>query len=364
MPSVWMMAMQYSERDLRGAASAGVISGADLERLIAFFAEGPPPAPPGYAAPVAKFDVANLLWYAGALIVIGAMGLFSTLAFSQMGGRALAASAVTYAVLFSVAGYHLWHHKNLHVPAGLLIAVAVSMAPLAVFGVQSELGWWGRFGKPGTVHDFYVWIKGSWIFMEAAAVIAGVVALRFFRFPFIVSIVAVALWFMSMDLAPWIFGVEHVNFEMQREVSVWFGLAVLSVAWIVDYRSRNGDFAFWLHLFGLMAFWGGITASASATEFGKAVYCLFNVGLLFVAVVLMRRAYAVFGTFGIALYLGHLANYVFKDSLLFPFALSAIGIAVIAAGLFYHRKEAKISAWLSVNLPEAVLRIRPSGSVR
>jgi hypothetical protein len=55
---------------------------------------------------------------------------------------------------------------------------------------------------------------------------------------------------------------------------------------------------------------------------------------------------------------------VFKDSLLFPFALSAIGIAVIAAGLFYHRKEAKISAWLSVNLPEAVLRIRPSGSVR
>jgi hypothetical protein len=82
-----------------------------------------------------------------------------------------------------------------------------------------------------------------------------------------------------------------------------------------------------------------------------------------VAVVLMRRAYAMFGTFGIALYLGHLANYVFKDSLLFPFALSAIGIAVIAAGLVYHRKEAAISAWLSVNLPQAVLRIRPQGSV-
>ena len=61
------------------------------------------------------------------------------------------------------------------------------MAPLAVYGVQAELGWWGKFGKPGTVHEFYVWIKGSWIFMEIAAVMAGVVALRFFRAPFIVS---------------------------------------------------------------------------------------------------------------------------------------------------------------------------------
>ena len=41
------------------------------------------------AVPAATFDVAHLLWYAGALIVMGAMGLFTTLAFSQMGGRAL-----------------------------------------------------------------------------------------------------------------------------------------------------------------------------------------------------------------------------------------------------------------------------------
>ena len=78
------------------------------------------------------------------------------------------------------------------------------MAPLAVYGIQDELGWWGAFGKPGTVPDFYVWMKGSWIFMEIAAIVAGVVALYFYRFPFIVSIIAVALWFMSMDLT-WIF---------------------------------------------------------------------------------------------------------------------------------------------------------------
>jgi hypothetical protein len=346
--------MRYSETDLRAATGAGVISTPDMERLLAYLARNNPAG----TAPAAKFDAAQLLWYAGALIVIGAMGLFSTVAFAQMGGRALTACAIAYAVAFAFAGDHLWR-KNLRVPGGLLIAVAVSMAPLAVYGIQDALGWWGRFGKPGTVQDFYIWIKGSWIFMEIVTVIAGSIALRFYRVPFIVAIISVALWFMSMDLAPWIAGAAHADFETRRKVSVWFGLAILVVAWTVDYRSRNRDFAFWLHLFGLTAFWGGITASSSATELGRAIYCLFNVGLLFIAVIIMRRAYAVFGTIGIMLYLGHLANVVFKDSLLFPFALSLIGVAVVAAGLAYHRRQDAIAAWLTASLPPALLRLRP-----
>jgi hypothetical protein len=347
--------MHYSEGDLRSAESAGVISATDLQRLLAFLQSSAPGT-----APRAKFDAAHLLWYAGALIVIGAMGLFSTVAFAQMGGNALAACAVAYAAAFTFAGHHLWYRKNLPVPGGLLIAVAVSMAPLAVYGIQEQLGWWGQFGKPGTVHDFHVWIKGSWIFMEISAVVAGTIALRFFRFPFIVAIIAFALWYMSMDLAPWIFNGGEPHFDTQRKVSIWVGLLILAIAWTTDYRSRNRDFAFWLHLFGLMAFWGGISATEGATELGKALYCLFNVGLLGIAVILMRRAYAVFGTLGITFYLGHLADVVFKDSLLFPFALSVIGIAVIAAGLLYHRKQDAIAAWLSANLPVAVLRLRPS----
>jgi hypothetical protein len=350
--------MSYSESDLRAAAGAGVIGETDLQQLLAFLSQG---VAQSRVAPAAKFDAAHLLWYAGALIVIGAMGLFSTVAFSQMGGWALTGCAAVYALAFGFAGDHLWR-KGLRVPGGLLIAIAVSMAPLAVFGIQDELGLWSRFGKPGTVHDFYIWIKGSWIFMETAAVLAGALALRFYRVPFIVAIISVALWFMSMDLAPWIIDITHSDFEMRRRVSVWFGFAILVVGWIVDYRSRNGDFAFWLHLFGLLAFWGGITATDGATELGRLLYCLFNVGLLAIAVIIMRRAYAVFGTFGIMLYLGHLAHVVFKDSLMFPFALSLIGIAVVAAGLVYHRKQDAIAVWLSANLPAALLRLRPQSA--
>ncbi|MDB5504234.1 MAG: hypothetical protein JWR89_4136 [Tardiphaga sp.] len=85
--------MRYSTEDLRAAAAAGVLPSDQLEALLGFLGTRPSEAPP--AGP--KFDVVHLLWYAGALVVISAMGLFSTLAFSKMGGPALTATAVVYA---------------------------------------------------------------------------------------------------------------------------------------------------------------------------------------------------------------------------------------------------------------------------
>jgi len=349
--------MAYTEIDLRAASAAGVLDATQLDRLMAFLRQRG--AAVADAAPAPRFDVAHVLWYAGALIVIGAMGLFSTLAFAEMGGRALAATAVVYAAAFTAAGHYLWHTRKLHTPGGLLIAIAVSMAPLAVYGIQDEFGLWGQFGKPGTTHDFYIWIKGSWIFMEAAAIVAGVIALRFYPFPFIVVIIGLALWFMSMDLAPWIAGERYADWETRRMVSLRFGLATILLAWAVDCLKRGGDFAFWLHLFGILTFWGAVTATSGGTMFDKALYCAMNVGLLFLAVFLGRKVYAVFGVIGIAIYLGDLANKVFKDSLLFPFALSLIGIAVIAAGLLYYRHQDRITAWLEARVPQPVKRLRP-----
>ena len=350
--------MTFTETDLRAAAAAGALDTAHLARLLDFLHQRSASLPVTTQAPPPQFDVAHLLWYAGALIVMTAMGLFSTLAFSQMGGEALAVTALIYAAAFAAAGHYLWYRKGLRTPGGLLIAIAVSMAPLAVYGVQDALDLWGQFGKPGTVQGFYVWIKGSWIFMEVAAILAAVIALHFYPFPFIVVIAGVALWFMSMDLAPWIAGADHADWETRRRVSLWFGVGTLVIAWVVDWL-RRGDFAFWLHLFGMLAFWGAVTSTSGGTMIDKALYCAMNVVLLFLSVFLGRKVYAVFGVIGIAIYLGDLANKVFRDSLLFPFALSAIGVAVIAAGLFYYRRQEAIAAWLETNLPDALKRLRP-----
>jgi len=344
--------MTYSKTDLQAASDAGIISAGQLETLLAFLQSR------GAASPSSpKFDVVHVLWYAGALIVMAAMGLFSTLAFSQMGGQALTMTALVYAALFTWAGHYLWTAKNLRTPGGLLIAVAVSMAPLAVYGVQDALGLWSQFGKPGSLRGS-LWLKGSWFPMEIAAITASAVALRFYRFPFITFIMALALWFLSMDLAQWIIG-KPPNWEISRQVSIWFGLAMLIAAVVVNARQRSGDFAFWLYLFGVLAFWGGISFTTSGTALQKAAYCAMNVGFLFLAVFLGRRVFAIAGTIGIAIYLGDLAAAVFKDSLLFPFALSLIGVAIIAFGLYYHRHQVTISGWIDAQMPEALKRLRP-----
>src|SRR5262249_19800763 len=142
-------------------------------------------------------------------------------------------------------------------------------------------------------------------------------------------------------------------------VSMWFGLGMLAVAYAVDRDRRKGDFAFWLYLFGLIAFWGAVSATSSASLIAKAIYCAMNVGLLFLSVVLGQRAFAVFGSLGIAFYLGASPNKVLRDSLMSPFGLSLIGVGVIAAGLLYHRHEPAITAWLEARLPDAVKRLRP-----
>lgn len=350
--------MQYSVDDLRAASSAGVLTPAQLDSLLAFL--GTRPAATQATGP--KFDLVHVLWYAGALIVISAMGLFSTLAFSQMGGRALALTALVYAALFAWAGDHLWSVRKLQTPGGLLIAVAVSMAPLAVYGVQDALGLWSKFGKPGEARDFYIWVKGSWMFMEIAAIAAAAIALRFYRFPFIVFIAAFALWFLSMDIVPWITGSQFGNWEVSRKVSIWFGFGIVAVAMLVNVRQRSGDFAFWLYLFGVMTFWGAITATSNGTALDKALYCAMNVGFLFLSVFLGRRVFAIFGTIGIAIYLGDLAEKVFKDSLLFPFALSLIGVGIIALGLYYHRHQDAIRNWFDLHLPEPLKRLRPANA--
>ena len=349
--------MHFTDQDLRAAVSAGALDANRLSPLLDFLNGRAADSP---VAPAPRFDLAHLLWYAGALIVMGAMGLFSTLAFSAMGGYALAATALAYAVVFTAAGRYLWHHKNLRVPGGLLIAIAVSMAPLAVYGIQDALGLWGHFGRGGTVRDFYVWIKGSWLPMEIAAIVAALIALWRYPYPFIVLIIAFVLWFMSMDLTPWIFGRSEFTWDERRIVSLWFGLAVLVVAYVVDRRERGGDFAFWLHLFGLMAFWCGLSLTNSGSEVGKLLYALINVGLLLMSVLLGRRVYAVFGTLGIAGYLGHLSYKVFRDSMMFPFALTLVGIGVIALGLLYHKKQAAIAAWIEANIPDALRKLRPA----
>ncbi len=351
-------------RTFKDAALAGIITPDQALRLAGFFGTDMPPSPAtsarmqGETAPAPRFDLAHLLWYAGALLIMGAMGTFSTLAFGMMGAPALLATAILYGIAFTIAGHWLWHGKGLRIPGGLLVAVAVSMVPMVVWSVQEMAGWWASSGKPGTYRDFYHYIRAGFIPMEIATIAASLLALRFYRFPFLVFLAAVALWFMSMDVADYLRGGDPM-WEWRRNVSLAFGLALIPLAWAVDLKFRDADYGFWLHMVAAATFWGGLTFQPSSGEIGKFVYLLINAGLLCFAVFLSRRVYAVFGAIGVLIYIGHLTGKVFKDWLSFPFVLTLIGLGIIWLGILWQRNSARIEAWLLARLPVALVRLRP-----
>ena len=348
-------------RDLQAAVEAGVIDAPTRDRLAAFLTTRASAAPPGLPiAPKPAFDVVHVLWYAGALIVMSGMGLFSTLAFAALGGYALTATAIIYAAGFWALGHYLWNAKGLRVPGGLAIAVAVSMAPLAIYGVEDAFNLWS-FGAPGAYRSFYTLINGGWLFMEVGAIIASAVALRFYPFPFILLIAAIALWFMSMDIVRWLeSGEKFDDWELRRKVSIVFGLLMVGVGWVLDLKwARRGDFGFWIHLFGALTLWSGISWAGESTEFTRALYCAINVVFIFFGVFLKRRIYAVLGAIGVAGYLGYLSYEVFDNVYLFSFALSAIGLALIFLGIAFQKNQQRINAAIERSTPATLRALRP-----
>src|SRR5207253_3967209 len=137
---------------------------------------------------------------------------------------------------------------------------------------------------------------------------------------------------LSMDLAAFIYQQNFLDHKRRDWISVGIGLLTIIVGYALErfMRRRHApsteDFAFWSYLFGLTAFWFGLTALEHAeSEPRRLIYFLINLGLMGLAVRMKRATFMVFGAVGAYVYLGHLAWEVFKDSVWFPFVLAALG---------------------------------------
>jgi hypothetical protein len=262
---------------------------------------------------------------------------------------------LAYFIVALVLTEFLLSRRHLAIPAGITASLAIVMIPLAVYGAQHLLDFWPSEGTRGWAYrDYHTRIDWRWVIMEFATLAAGVVALWRYRLPFMVMPIAVTLWYTSMDLTPFLFGGDSSEFFSDRGklVSMYFGLAMTVLAFLVDVRSgKTKDFAFWLYLFGVLAFWGGLSSMHSDSELNKFIYCCVNLLMIAIGATLSRRVFAVFGAFGVAFYLGHLSHTIFKDSMFFPVALTAIGLAIIGAGVYWQRHEAAIGERLRSFLP-------------
>lgn len=342
--------MQITRATIDEAVANGLLNEEQSRTLWNFLVEKEQETP--------SFKPAHILYYLGGLIAIGAMTLFMTLGWERFGGTGLLLVSLIYCAIAVALTEFFLARRNLAIPAGITAVLAVVMVPLAVYGAQHVLGLWSSDGpRTWAYRDYHTHIDWRWLMMEFATLAAGATALWRFRLPFMVLPVAVTLWYMSMDLTPFLFGASSAEFFSDRGklVSMWFGFAMTLLAFWVDVRSYHSkDFAFWLYVFGVLAFWGGLTSMDSNSELNKFLYCCVNLLMIALGAALSRRVFAVFGGIGVALYLGHLSHTVFKDSMLFPVALTAIGLAVIAVGVYWQRHESAIGEWLRSFLPASV----------
>lgn len=298
-----------------------------------------------------SFEPSHIAYYLGALLICGAMGWFLTDAWDRLSGITLSLIAVVYAALFGAAGYALSRRASMLVPGGLLMAVAVCMTPLFVYGVDRQLGWW-PVGDPGGYAKFHLYINGSWVLMEACTILAAALALRLVRFPFLTAPAAYALWYMSMDV-PRLFGAT-LPWHTEAWITVGFGAAMLAIAFFTE-GERAQDFAFWFYLFGLLCVTGGLMALGSGKQSGLILFGLLHGAFVLLSVVLQRRVFLVFGAIGIFTFLATEATHFFKDSLGFTFSLTVIGVLMIAAGIFYKKHEVQFAAALEEFVPHRVL---------
>jgi hypothetical protein len=341
--------MKITRNDLLEAVKKRIITAQQLEAIEAFIQSKPQTG--------ISFDAIHVLYYLGALIVIGAMGMFMTLGWEDFGGGGIMAIALAYALIFTLAGMIFWYRKKIKVAGGLLFTMAVCMTPLAVYGFERMLGLW-PMDDPGNYQGFHIWINGSWIMMELATIGIGLITVAVVRFPFITMPIAFATWFLSMDLTPLFFGKNEFTWDERKLVSLIVGLVMILISFIIDRRTRD-DFSFWGYLFGLAAFWGGLSLMDSGSELNKLLYCLLNVGLMFISVWLERKAFIIFGGIGVFGYLSYLSYDLFRDSLIFPFALSALGLALIALAVLYQKSEKRILSLFDRIIPDPVKRFQP-----
>ncbi len=340
--------MKITRKHLDDAVAHQILDSRQADELYQFLNQQPGIGP--------SFNFTNVLYYLGGLIAIGAMTVFMTLGWEVFGGWGIFFIALLYAGVALLLARR-FQRLGLAIPAGLCATFVVALTPLALYGLQQALGLW----PDGSVYrDYHRYIRWHWLYLELGTLAVGIVLAWIYRYPFMMLPLAVTLWYLSMDVAAMLM-TSYYDYQFRALVSMYFGLLMTLTAFWVDVRSRSkADYAFWLYIFGVLTFWGGLTAQDSSGELSRFLYFCVNLLMIGIGVVIVRRVFVVFGALGVSFYLGHLAWDVFQDSWYFPIALTVIGLGIIYLGVLWQRHEQKLTervrSWLPAPLQEMLAR--------
>ena len=337
--------MKYTEEHLQYAKDKGVFSDEQIinfKRLIDTDFNSS-----------SKFQ--NILYYGGGLLIMSALTWLLLTNWDDFGAIGILIISTIYLFVFLFAGYYLYFHKKLTLPGGLLFCVAISVMPLLVFSIMRFFNFWPA---DSAYSDFYIWVKGKWIIMEIATIAVALPVLFKTRFPFIVFLISFALWFMSMDIVPIIYSENSISWTNRSDISQIFGIAMVIVAYFLDLKSKK-RYSFWLYLFGLITITSGFSVFYNRDTAALAILLAVHVCMIFLSLFLEQPVFIVFGMIGITEFLMRISYIWFKDSPVFPFLLTIIGMFLIFSGIVYQKNRIKIDSAIVKRIPKSIRWLRP-----
>jgi hypothetical protein len=318
--------MDINRQSLDKAVDAKILSKPQAYALWNFLSEAKKNTP--------VFDLVNVIYYFGGMLAIGAMSIFMTYAWEQLGGNGIFFLCLCYSLL-GLALCLKFVSKKQRIPAGICATFIIAITPLAIYGLQLGLDIW-----PKNIHyyDYHRLIEWHWLYMELGTLIVGVILAWWLRYPFMTMPIAFTIWYLSMDLSVWLAHKQQFSWEIRSLVSIYLGLSTTLLAFWVEKRTTSGeDYSYWLYLFGVITFWCGLSGQMSDTELARFFYFLINLAMIGIGVYLVRKVFVVFGAIGSFMYIGHLAFEIFGNNIWFATVLSGIGFGIIYLGTLWKK---------------------------
>ncbi len=339
--------MQVEKRDLEWAAGEGLLDSDQVEPLWA-----------GLRARSTGTELSfeTAAYALGSIVVIGALSWFTTRAWQIWGDGLLTLLLLGYALSLFALGRDLRYSRGLALPGNLLFVLGVALTPLIVLGILRWSGLWDASVVPPG--EALPGVQRQYMAMSGVTVLVAAGVLRRAPAPLLVAPLLVAVGAFLLDAAAWWVAPGPVEWDLRRLVAGSWGAVALGIALRLDHRTDD-DWARWAYLVGLVYFWGALTAGNTESELLRFLYFLVNVGLMALAVLLRRTPFALAGALGALIYLVTISNELFRDSLLFPVVLVALGIGVIFGGVAYRRRREAIEAWAHRAVPGALRRWLP-----
>ncbi|MBS2010984.1 MAG: hypothetical protein JST01_28285 [Cyanobacteria bacterium SZAS TMP-1] len=351
--------ISITKSDLQEAAKNGSMSPLDVDPLWQALSKSQTNVQATASQEASRFDIAQLAWYAGGVLVMIAMTWFMARAGEVYGAGGVTTLSLLYTAGFAGLGFKLFK-DGIKTPAAVLYTLAVLMTPVTLSS-----------GLEAFHLDKFLNSSSGLLTIELTTAALGLFTLTRVKSSLLSAPVYGSFWLISMTAAWMLTGTgdgfiaffEHVN--QYNLVSMIIGLVILVSAVRVDSlfgREPGSDYSWWGYLFGVAAFWIPLSLLDSGGELGKLAYFGVNILLMVSSVIVGRRVLLLAGAIGSTYYVGHLLVTFFANSLMLPFVLIAAGVGVIFLGIKYRQHQAALEGFVLSLVPESVRRFLPRRS--